>query len=135
MNGRYLNMYQNQYKAYDTIRQETRSGRTLEASVLTRAAQKLKDCQDRWHSEDRESQFQEAIRFNQMIWSIFQGELAREDNPLPIEIKQQILSLSTFVDKTIFETMAYPAPEKLTVLININQNLAAGLMSSADRSQ
>jgi flagellar biosynthesis activator protein FlaF len=128
-------MYQNQYKAYDTIRQETNSGRILEASVLSRAAQKLKSCQDRWNSEDRESQLQEAIRFNQMIWSIFQGELTRDDNPMPKEIKEQILTLSTFVDKTIFETMAYPAPEKLTVLININQNLAAGLMSSPGGSQ
>jgi flagellar biosynthesis activator protein FlaF len=128
-------MYQNQYKTYDTIRQEASSGRVLEASVLGRAAQKLKDCQDRWNSEDRESQFQEALRFNQMIWTIFQGELTRKDNPLPKEIKEQILTLSTFVDKTIFETMAYPAPEKLSVLININQNIAAGLMSSPDRSQ
>lgn len=128
-------MYQNQYKAYDNIRQETSSGRILEASVLSRAAQKLKNCQDCWNSEDRESQLKEAIRFNQMIWSIFQGELTRDDNPMPKEIKEQILTLSTFVDKTIFETIAYPAPEKLTVLININQNIAAGLMSSPGRSQ
>jgi flagellar protein FlaF len=75
-------VYQNQYKAYDTIRQETSSGRTLEASVLMRAAQKMKDCQNNWDSEDRETQFNEAIRMNQMIWSIFQGELSQEDNPL-----------------------------------------------------
>jgi len=128
-------VYQNQYKAYDTIRQETSSGRTLEASVLMRAAQKMKDCQNHWDSEDRETQFNEVIRLNQMIWSIFQGELSQDENPLPMEIKRQLLTLSVYVDKTIFEAMANPTPEKLTTLININQNIAAGLMSPPDRSQ
>jgi flagellar protein FlaF len=125
-------VYQNQYKAYDNIRQETKSGRTLEASVLMRAAQKLKECQNHWDSENRDSQFKEALRFNQMIWSIFQGELAREENPLPAEIKKQLLTLSTYVDKSIFEAMANPLPEKLTPLIQINQNIAAGLMASPE---
>jgi flagellar protein FlaF len=128
-------VYQNQYKAYDNIRQETSSGRVLEASVLMRAAQKLKDCQNHWDSEDRETQFNEAIRLNQMIWSIFQGELSQDENPLPMEIKRQLLTLSVYVDKTIFEAMANPTTEKLTTLININQNIAAGLMSPTDRSQ
>ena len=69
------------------MHKETLSGSTLESSVLIRAAQKLKDCQDHWDSEDRESQFNEALRFNQMIWSIFQGELTREENPMPDKIK------------------------------------------------
>jgi flagellar protein FlaF len=100
-----------------------------------RAAQKLKDCQNHWDSEDRETQFNEAIRLNQMIWSIFQGELSQDENPLPMEIKRQLLTLSVYVDKTIFEAMANPTTEKLTTLININQNIAAGLMSPTDRSQ
>jgi flagellar protein FlaF len=128
-------VYRNQYKAYDSIRQETSSGRTLEASVLMRAAQKLKDCQNHWDSEDRETQFNEAIRLNQMIWSIFQEELSQEHNPLPLELKRQLLTLSVYVDRTIFEAIANPAPEKLTTLININQNIAAGLMSPPDRNQ
>lgn len=128
-------MYQNPLKAYETHHMETRSGRTLEASVLMRAAQKLKDCQDHWDAENRESQLNEAIRFNQMIWSIFQGELALEENPLPVELKQQLLSLSAFIDKRIFETMAYPTPEKLSILININQNIAAGLMSLPNKEE
>jgi flagellar protein FlaF len=123
-------VYPNPYKAYETMNRESNDGRKLEASVLLRAAQKLKDCQDRWEGEDHDSRFQEALRFDQMIWSIFQGELAREDNPLPAEIKRQLLTLSAYIDRTIFETLARPAPEKLTILININQNIAAGLLST-----
>jgi flagellar protein FlaF len=117
------------------MHKETVSGNALESSVLIRAAQKLKDCQEHWDAEDRESQFKEALRFNQMIWSIFQGELGQEENPLPAAIKHQLLTLSAYVDKTIFEAMANPIPEKLTLLIQINQNIAAGLMASPGRSQ
>jgi flagellar biosynthesis activator protein FlaF len=117
------------------MKKETLSGSTLESAVLIRAAQKLKDCQDHWDSENRDSQFKEALRYNQMIWSIFQGELAREENPLPVKIKQQLLTLSAYIDKTIFEAMANPIPEKLTPLIQINQNIAAGLMVSPEMAQ
>jgi flagellar protein FlaF len=41
------------------------------------------------------------------------------------------LRLSAFVDRRIFETLAAPAPEKLEAIININNNIAAGLRGSA----
>ena len=68
-----------------------------------------------------------ALRYNQKIWSLFQGELEQEDNPLPQKLRIDILRLAAFIDKRIFEVMAYPSAEKLTIIININQNLAAGL--------
>jgi flagellar protein FlaF len=102
----------------------------VEAAVLTKAALKLKHCQDNWEAEDRSVKLDEALKFNQLVWSIFQAELVRPDNPLPKKLRQDILSLSAFIDKRIFETMAYPAPEKLTAIININLNLAAGLNGS-----
>jgi flagellar protein FlaF len=69
----------------------------------------------------------EALRYNQQIWSIFQGELLKEDNPLPRQLREDILSLSVFIDKRIFEVMNSPDPEKLNVIVNINLNIAAGL--------
>jgi flagellar protein FlaF len=107
------------------------SGREVEAAVLIKAALKLKDCQENWEAEDRSTKLDHALKFNQRIWTIFQAELVRPDNPLPKELRQDILSLSVFIDKRIFETMAYPAPEKLTAIININLNLAAGLNGSS----
>jgi len=41
-----------------------------------------------------------------------------------------MLRLIAFIDRRIFETMASPAPEKLTTVININNNIAAGLRGS-----
>ncbi len=123
-------MYKKQLEVYKATDKATMSGRDIEASVLTEAAFKLKDCQDNWGAEDREVKLQEAFRFNQLIWSVFQGELVRADHPLPKNLRQDILCLSAFIDKRIFETMAYPSPEKLTAIININLNIAAGLRGS-----
>jgi flagellar biosynthesis activator protein FlaF len=123
-------MYRNPLEAYQTVDRTTMSGRETESRVLAQAALKLKDCQDNWNAEDRNSRLDEALKYNQRIWSVFQSELAREDNPLPGQLKQDLLRLGAFIDRRIFESMAFPAPEKLTAVININQNISAGLRGS-----
>jgi flagellar protein FlaF len=122
-------MYATQLQAYKKTHEVTMSGREVEASVLNKAASKLRECQEKWDFLGHNTRFEEAIKFNQLIWSIFQSELARDDNPLPKQLRQDILSLSAFIDKRIFEIMAYPDPEKLTAIIRINENLADGLMN------
>jgi flagellar protein FlaF len=119
----------NQLNAYKTADKSGLSGRELEASVLLQGAVKLKDCKDNWHKQDRDEKLDAALKYNQLLWSIFQGELGKEDNPLPRQLKIDLLRLSGFVDKRIFDIMAFPAPEKLDILININRNIAAGLKS------
>jgi len=116
--------------AYKQVDKKTISGRETEARVLTEAALKLKKCQENWGSPDLNTELDQALRYNQKIWSLFQGELEREDNPLPGKLKIDILRLAAFIDKRIFEVMAFPSPEKLNIIININQNIAAGLRGS-----
>ena len=123
-------MYNRAVNAYKQVDKTTISGRETEARVLTEAALKLKKCQDNWNNPDIDAQLDQALRYNQKIWSLFQGELEREDNPLPGKLKIDILRLAAFIDKRIFEVMAFPSPEKLNIIININQNLAAGLRGS-----
>jgi flagellar protein FlaF len=120
-------VYNNPLEAYNTVDKKTMPGRETEARVLTQAALKLKDCRDNWGRKDRDEKLDEALKYTQRIWSIFQGELSKADNPLPKQLKINLLQLSSFIDKRIFETMSYPSPEKLTAVININQNIAAGL--------
>ncbi len=120
-------MYSNPLNAYKSVNKTTMSGRDVEAEVLTKAARKLKECQDKWDAPDRDEKLDVALKFNQRIWSIFQGELAKENNPLPAQLKVNLLNLSAFIDRRIFETLAYPTPDKLTIIININNNIAAGL--------
>ena len=122
-------MYKKPLEAYQTIESTTISGRGTEARVLNKAAQQLSACQKKWESNDRERMLNDAIKFNQRIWSIFQAELMKKDNPIPEEIKYNLLRLSAFIDKRIFEIMAFPDKDKLSIIININKNIAAGLMN------
>ena len=120
-------MYQAALKAYESVNKSTMGGRDIEAAVLTKAALKLKECQSNWDAADRFSKLDSALKFNQRVWTIFQAELSKKENPLPNRLKVDLLRLSAFIDKRIFEIMAYPSPEKLTILINMNNNIAAGL--------
>ncbi len=123
MLGQGLNAYKQTIKA-------TISGRELEAAVLTKAARLLKDCEECWGDESHDRRLDEALKFNRKIWTIFQDQLARDDNPLPVEIRKNILQLSLFMDNRAIEVMAYPEQDKLKIMIDINLNLAAGLRGS-----
>jgi flagellar protein FlaF len=107
------------------------SGRETEARVLTQAALDLLDCQKNWDAPDRNKKLDKALRYNQRIWSIFQVELLKAENPLPEEIKTNLIQLSRFIDKRIFDVMAFPEKRKLDIVIKINQNIAAGLRGAA----
>lgn len=120
-------MYQNSLKTYNEMQKESLSGRELEASVLTRAGLMLKNVQENWSAPDRNEKLLEAIKFNQKVWSLFQAELSDPENPLPPNLKQDILNLSLFIDKRLFEVLAFPEAEKLTIVFDINFNIAAGL--------
>jgi flagellar protein FlaF len=114
-------------EAYKTAQKAAMSGREIEAAALTKEATILKEIQNNWDAPDREEVLFQALKFNQVLWSIFQAELSDAGNPLPRELKENILSLSLFIDKRTIDIMAFPSPEKLTAIIDINLNLAAGL--------
>ncbi|QEM69748.1 flagellar biosynthesis regulator FlaF [Geobacter sp. FeAm09] len=126
-------MQQYTVNAYTEIQKEGLSGRELEASVISRAGLMLKQVQDNWNAPNRSEKLLEAIKFNQKVWSFFQAELADPSNPLPKKLREDILSLSLFIDKRLFEVLAFPDPEKLSIVIDINFNIAAGLRTKAEQ--
>ncbi|MEN6374028.1 MAG: flagellar biosynthesis regulator FlaF [Smithella sp.] len=111
------------------------TGREIEAAALIRCAVLLSDCQKNWDAPDHDTALDEALRINQRVWTILQSELANPDNPLPKKLREDLLSLSIFFDKRVIEVMAYPEPEKLNILIDINLNIAAGLNSSPNNEE
>ena len=120
-------MYNKALNAYKSVEKTTVSGRETEARVLTEAATKLRSCQKNWDSDNRKKLLDDALNYNQRVWTIFQAELGKQDNPLPDHIKIDLLRLSKFIDKRIFEVMGSPSPEKIDIIIKINENIAAGL--------
>ena len=124
-----------QLNAYRTVRNSYLSGREIEAGALTRCALMLSDCQKNWDAPNRDEALAEALRTNQRVWSILQSELVKEDNPLPIQIREDLLTLSVFIDNRIIQVMAHPEPAKLKILIDINLNIAAGLNKKPDKEE
>ena len=121
--------------SYQSVQRDTMSGRETEARVLNKAALKLRTCQENWDSETRQAELEKAFEYNHQIWSIFQDELTKPDHPMAKELRQNLLNLSVFIEGRIFETRAYPDPEKLTAIININNGLATGLRTSLEKVQ
>jgi flagellar protein FlaF len=125
----------NPYDVYKKAEKESLSGKNLEVTVLVKGARLLRDCQKSWgklDEKERRNQLGEACRYNQKIWAVFQTEALKEENPLPLELKKNILLLSGFIDKRLLEVLAYPSPEKLSQIIKINLHIAAGLRGSPE---
>lgn len=120
----------NQVSAYTNMQKEHLTGRELEASVLTRAGLMLKSVQENWQAPDHEQKLLEAIKFNQKVWSFFQAELSDPENPMPKNLREDILNLSLFIDKRLFEVLANPDKDKLQIVIDIDFNIAAGLRTT-----
>ncbi len=117
-------------EAYRKMHLEAQSGREVEATVLTKAALALKKWKEQWQDQGREAGLRDALVYTQRVWSILQAELANPDNPLPQKLRENILNLSLFMDRRIFDIMAYPSPEKLSSLIEINLAIASGLRAN-----
>jgi flagellar biosynthesis activator protein FlaF len=126
-------MLRNCYQSYDNMSKETMSGRELEAYVLTKAANKFKGCLPDLENQQHEGKLEEALVYNQKIWNVLQEELVNENNPLPAQIRQNLLNLSLFVDRHTLTTMAFPDSSKVQMLVDINLNLASGLRGNLSK--
>lgn len=112
---------------YRQVEKATLEGRPLEAYVLRKAAMRLKEAKERLIESNDQETLDEALRYNQRLWTLFQAELGSADHPLPEEIRRNLLTLSDFIDRRTFALMAEPNPDRIDVLIEINRNIADGL--------
>ncbi len=103
------------------------TSRQIEAWALTEAARRIAASQ---RSDADPEAFLAAVRLNWRLWTIFQAELASPETEVPIELRQNMLSLCNFVDKTTVDIIADPVPGKADILITINRNIASGLFTT-----
>lgn len=73
---------------------------------------------------------QNVVRLNWRVWTIFQSELVDPDCQTPREIRENLLSLTNFIDRRSAELIGSPDADKLKVLVNINRQIGAGLLGS-----
>lgn len=109
--------------AYGQTAKRVETPNDIDAMVLTTAAEKLSKVQ----ATPEEDVFEEVLLYNQLIWTVIQSEMT-EEHPLPVEIKANLISLSLFIDNQTDKAIGARDPKMLDSLININRNIAAGLM-------
>ncbi len=119
----------NPAQAYARTAQQTLQGRDLEAHVLLKSAARLQAIRDDW--ETRRPALEEALLANRKIWTVFVTHVSGDECPLPTPIRANILNLGMFVFNRTIQMAVDPRPEQLSVLIDINRNLAAGLRGDA----
>ena len=120
---------QNAVEAYSNSAKISESPRELEASLLLKAASQLQTIKDDWRGPGGD--LNAVLYYNRQLWTVFVSSVAGADNPLPLEIKNNIASLGAFIFQHSLTVQSDPSPEKLTPLININREVAAGLHGTA----
>lgn len=121
-------MPKNPLDAYKQNRKASLSGRDIEVAVLEKSAMNFRMLVKNWsEGQSFNQKLDEAVKFNQRIWDIFQSDWKSSECGLPREVRQNLLSLSVFVRKASLDLVAYPTPKKVETLLNINENIASGL--------
>jgi len=125
-------MSQDKLQAYAQTQKSSMSSREIEAMAFTKAALKLEDTKKSLNDYDA---YASALKFNQLLWTIIQADIVDQENQLPDQLKANILSLSIFVDRQTIKALADTNEKHLDVLININKNLAEGLLTQTEHSE
>jgi len=121
-------MHQQGAQAYQQTAKVVESPRQRESALLMKAAAGIQKVKDEWDTSTTE-QLRSALTFNRKLWTIFMSAVTQDDSPLPQEIRQNIANLGLFVMNQTREILVEraPRPEQLTVLVQLNRQIAAGL--------
>ena len=115
--------------AYMQTAKAVETPRDREAALLTREANRLEALRNDWDYDfDR---LAACLQGNTRVWSVLVASVMDDDNPLPLDVKQNVANLGIFVMNCSREALIEMKPEKLDPIIGINRQLAAGLRGSA----
>jgi flagellar protein FlaF len=114
--------------AYKNAANDSPNTRELEANLLLKSAARFQAIRDGW--DGRNSDLNDALLFNRKLWTFFIDVISRDDNQLPVEVRRNLVSLGMFVINRTIKLACDPKPEGLGSLININRELAAGLLGN-----
>ena len=121
-------MHQHGAQAYQQTAKVVENPRQRESALLMKAAAGLQKVKDEWDTSTQE-ELRSALTFNRKLWTIFMSAVTQDDSPLPQEIHQNIANLGMFVMNQTREILyeGVPQAEQLTVLVQLNRQIAAGL--------
>lgn len=130
------NPYAQAAGAYDQNAQtSTPDQRELEGRVLLKSAKMLSDLQENWDDVNTDI-LESTLKYNRQIWMMFYDTaLENPEGDRPSDLRSNIINLANFIFKREVDIMAKPEPQKIDVLININKEIAAGLMTKPEEAQ
>jgi flagellar protein FlaF len=102
--------------------------------LLLQAAARLQSVHDSWSDDvasGARAKLDDALLYNRKLWSVFLTDMADANHPMPRELRQNVANIGIFVMNHTVLVMSNPRPERLGSLININREIAAGLLSRA----
>lgn len=102
-----------------------------EAWALIEAARRMAEATV---AEDSKTAMRDALRLNWRLWTIFQAELTAGTSAVPEEVRMNMLTLCKYIDQHTVDAIPYPTEEKIKVLVDINRNIANGLLEGLNKS-
>ncbi len=104
--------------------------RELEGRILLKAARMIQDLQRNWDEVNSEL-LETTLKYNRQIWMMFYDTALENPDKAdrPNDLRSNIINLANFIFKRELDVLAKPEKEKLDILISINKEIAAGLMS------
>lgn len=125
------NPYAKAAGAYDQNAQKNASSqREMEARILLKSNRMLQAIQNDWDNLDR-ALLEDALNYNRQIWMLFYDTaLETKDGSRPNDLRSNIVNLANFIFKREIDILSDPKREKLDILVNINREIAAGLMTN-----
>ena len=110
--------------AYQKNQIQQGNPRENEARALTEAARRLHE----GLTKNEARVIYDGLQFNLRLWTIFQTDLATDENPLPLDLKKTVLELCRYIDKSTFKYYATRDKSIIESFIEINRTIASGMM-------
>lgn len=119
----------------DNAQKHTPDQRELEARVLLKSAKMMQDMKNDWANVNYEI-LESTLKYNRQIWMMFYDTAVEnhEGEQRPNDLRSNIINLANFIFKREMDILTdlnrMDHPQRLDALININREIAAGLMGS-----
>ncbi len=105
--------------------------RELEGQLLMKYAHKMMELQERWDDMNHD-ELDQVLTYNRKLWTFFYDAALEEkegDIKRPKDLRNNIIALSEYIFNRTIKTLAAPEKDKLTILIDINKEIASGLLT------
>lgn len=108
--------------------------RELEAQVLLKSNRNIQQLVTMWDTRP-DDLLEETLKYNRNIWMLFYDTAMEDQDDLrPDALRGNIINLANFIFKREMDILANPEKGKLDVLININREIATGLMADTEKA-